>query len=462
MSLATPNFEHAHRYERDLTPRQREVLALIAREKTNAEIAEILGVSLDGAKWHVSELLTKLALGTREDAAAYWRWRQRPRVRVRALVAGLWTSGAAKWTLAGAAAVAGAGIVAGVAAYRSESRAPDPRTAPYHMRSSTTLGVSPGTRWTSDFWWKDATHFRHEERREDGSHSVTVADGKDNWYLDSGSNQYQRRSIDSDAGGIPPETLGCGGVVGRLKAASFDEVLAGMRRSVGPGTVTVSDDAVLGGRAVKMVEVAMPNFILTAPGQRELREANCTYFIDPEWLFIMGFDNSTEPRRIFGSVELDPKFEPDLFVFDLPADATELRGQSVSPPWPVDAIGVQSRAGYWLFASPPPNLRLTTSRSDTPTAGDFAVELHQDLAYRVEPWTGPPPLALLIRQRPGAAAILPGLATEPIAGHPATIEETPEGVTLRIAAPGLTIELSSPVFPAATLRAFAELLRPVP
>ena len=33
----------------ELTPKQREVLALIASGRTNAEIAEELGVSLDGA-----------------------------------------------------------------------------------------------------------------------------------------------------------------------------------------------------------------------------------------------------------------------------------------------------------------------------------------------------------------------------------------------------------------------------
>ena len=42
------------------TPRQREVLDLIARGRSNTEIAEDLGLSLAGAKWHVSEVLSKL------------------------------------------------------------------------------------------------------------------------------------------------------------------------------------------------------------------------------------------------------------------------------------------------------------------------------------------------------------------------------------------------------------------
>ncbi len=55
------------------TPRQREVLALLAADKTNGEIADELAVSLAGAKWHVSEIMSKLGADSREEAAEYWR-----------------------------------------------------------------------------------------------------------------------------------------------------------------------------------------------------------------------------------------------------------------------------------------------------------------------------------------------------------------------------------------------------
>jgi hypothetical protein len=32
-------------------------------------------MSLDGAKWNVSEILSKLGLASREEAGEYWRWR---------------------------------------------------------------------------------------------------------------------------------------------------------------------------------------------------------------------------------------------------------------------------------------------------------------------------------------------------------------------------------------------------
>src|SRR5688572_24555766 len=53
-----------------LTSREREVLALLGRGLTNEEIAQRLGISLDGAKYHVSQILSKLGVATREEAAA--------------------------------------------------------------------------------------------------------------------------------------------------------------------------------------------------------------------------------------------------------------------------------------------------------------------------------------------------------------------------------------------------------
>jgi ATP/maltotriose-dependent transcriptional regulator MalT len=55
------------------SPRQRQVLDLLTQGYTNAQIAETLGVSLDGAKWHVREIISILGVDGREDAAEYWR-----------------------------------------------------------------------------------------------------------------------------------------------------------------------------------------------------------------------------------------------------------------------------------------------------------------------------------------------------------------------------------------------------
>ncbi|MEX0682128.1 MAG: helix-turn-helix transcriptional regulator [Dehalococcoidia bacterium] len=65
----------------ELTPREREVFELVRAGLTNEEIADRLGISLDGAKYHVSSILSKLGVSTREEAARLaepvgrrWSW----------------------------------------------------------------------------------------------------------------------------------------------------------------------------------------------------------------------------------------------------------------------------------------------------------------------------------------------------------------------------------------------------
>ena len=53
-----------------LTAREWEVFYLLRMGLTNQEIAEWLGISFHGAKYHVSEVLTKLGLDGREEVAA--------------------------------------------------------------------------------------------------------------------------------------------------------------------------------------------------------------------------------------------------------------------------------------------------------------------------------------------------------------------------------------------------------
>lgn len=57
----------------------------MAEGLTNGEIGERLGISLDGAKYHVGELLTRLNLDSREDIGEWYRASGGDRRRVRAL-----------------------------------------------------------------------------------------------------------------------------------------------------------------------------------------------------------------------------------------------------------------------------------------------------------------------------------------------------------------------------------------
>lgn len=91
------------------TPRQREVLDLMARGRTNTEIAGALGISLAGAKWHVSEILSKLNSDSREEAAEYWRRYNGLAPRFARVFRGALTSAGLRWA-AGAAVAVGAGL----------------------------------------------------------------------------------------------------------------------------------------------------------------------------------------------------------------------------------------------------------------------------------------------------------------------------------------------------------------
>jgi DNA-binding CsgD family transcriptional regulator len=54
-----------------LTPREWEVLALIREGLTNEQIAQRLGISESGARYHVSEILSKLGVESRQEAAMW-------------------------------------------------------------------------------------------------------------------------------------------------------------------------------------------------------------------------------------------------------------------------------------------------------------------------------------------------------------------------------------------------------
>lgn len=56
--------------EPEITPREREILALVAQGNSNKVIAAVLGISEDTVKQHVSRILTKLKVNDRAQATA--------------------------------------------------------------------------------------------------------------------------------------------------------------------------------------------------------------------------------------------------------------------------------------------------------------------------------------------------------------------------------------------------------
>lgn len=104
-----------HRYHSrkrtELSDRQRHILDLIVKRYTNQQIADEEGMTLDGAKWHITQIMTKLGVDTREEAAEFWRVHNGGRARLsRALL--LAFAEPVRWVAIGTATV---GVVAAVA-----------------------------------------------------------------------------------------------------------------------------------------------------------------------------------------------------------------------------------------------------------------------------------------------------------------------------------------------------------
>lgn len=112
--------QHSDSTELRLTERQRQVLDLLAHGRTNPQIADALGISLPGAKWHVREVMNKLGAASRDEAVEIWRAHQRLSARMNRLVRGLFGFGLMKTAAFGigtAATVASLGAVAAVGGY---------------------------------------------------------------------------------------------------------------------------------------------------------------------------------------------------------------------------------------------------------------------------------------------------------------------------------------------------------
>jgi DNA-binding CsgD family transcriptional regulator len=56
-----------------LTPREREILALVADDKTNAEAARVLWLSPETVKFHLANVYRKLRVSSRSEAACWAR-----------------------------------------------------------------------------------------------------------------------------------------------------------------------------------------------------------------------------------------------------------------------------------------------------------------------------------------------------------------------------------------------------
>ncbi len=356
--IAEVDFEAAVQQHHTLNGRQEEILRLITGGKTNPEIAEMLGMTLDGAKWNVSEILTKLGFASREDAAAYFRWRQQPGRRLARWSRGLLALPAAKWVAGSAIAAAAAGGVAlglflSGGGDDSSVAAPVPPfvlEATYTVidRSSTT-GTSPTepgeTKISTLRWWYQSNEQYRWEIENAAASFVIVADGTELWGSDDLLKTYQRSPLPTDSPNdlvlYPPVSL----FLGPAPADSVEELMETIRGSETDfsyeriGTERVLGRTVTVVRYRPMSRSSGSDGVATSDGFGQL-------WIDESDMTILRFDGESEGQT-FSSVvtryDTGVRHKAETFRFEPPPGArdTSAEGSGVGP----SAGGTTSSSG---------------------------------------------------------------------------------------------------------------------
>ncbi|MEX1103835.1 MAG: helix-turn-helix transcriptional regulator, partial [Dehalococcoidia bacterium] len=110
----------------EITDRQREVLNLLAKGHSNGEIAQALGISLPGAKWHVRELMDRVGVESRDELAEWWERERSIRTSASRALRSLWAGLGLARVAAGAAVVAVGLVGTGILIDLGGSEAPSP------------------------------------------------------------------------------------------------------------------------------------------------------------------------------------------------------------------------------------------------------------------------------------------------------------------------------------------------
>lgn len=96
-----------------LTPREWEVLGLLRDRLSNPEIADRLGIGRETVKFHVSEILSKLGVSSREEAARWQPGRRPWTTAALAPIAFLWQRPGSGWLAPASASLLAVGVAVG-------------------------------------------------------------------------------------------------------------------------------------------------------------------------------------------------------------------------------------------------------------------------------------------------------------------------------------------------------------
>lgn len=309
-------FEEASDHDAELNERQREVLDLIVAGKTNAEIGEALGITLDGAKWNVSEILTKLGVESREEAAEYWRWRNRGSRRLVRALRGIFAASTIK-VAAGVGGLAVAGV-AGVAVWLGFFHDATPEVASaesFYLEASIAVRSDPSpqdigstiagqatptgspveNRFTLRWWNQDRDHGRWEldglTPSLDQRDFVVVYDGADEWSYDSSRNSYTRKPLTPLPPQLKARPIAMAAWVGPYPAstvrAMVDMLVAGRTDT----RVTIAGEGQVVGRRAQIVELSPASRSSGVDTNRtptaEIASGILRFWVDPLTMFVL-------------------------------------------------------------------------------------------------------------------------------------------------------------------------------
>jgi DNA-binding CsgD family transcriptional regulator len=343
----TSTFADAGVRHRELTPRQIDVLRLVAEGRTNGQIGAALDITLDGAKWNVSELLTKLGLDSREELAGYWRWYNRRSARLGRALRGLLPFSALK-IAAGAGGVAALGAI-GVFAFALFAGGTDgptpPNVPPFQLEARITIvdiartigtsiaGATPSSplhpdgpdQSTSVIRWSylDRTHSREDIENvgpalDATNMTIAFADGKMTAYYSS-SNTYSVIPYELPHNGVIPPAISV--LIGPMPYADIPAMQAAFRDSGSSGrSAEIVGHEVVLGRETTIIEVS-PTEESSNNGVTK-RSGSMRVWVDPERMFAMRSVSA-------GDVVQTYTMDVTSLKYDLPPDQVDA---SFTPP----------------------------------------------------------------------------------------------------------------------------------
>jgi DNA-binding CsgD family transcriptional regulator/outer membrane lipoprotein-sorting protein len=331
------------------TERQRQVLDLLARRYSNAQIADELGITVDGVKWHIREILSTLNVQTREDAAEYWRKERGLPARLRRAGLPLAGGAALKWGAGALAvgAIAAVSLLAGVA-LRDDPTDSEPVAAQPAGDSGTSFYLEAWMEQANTAldephdtfapnrselrWWASGPRLWRKESSSyhwDGAFTETIllADGTFVWGYTPGQAEYGKSDAHSwgDYGSGPNLAM----LVGPSPASNLTDLVARLDAYEDlPRRVAVAGNDMILGRSVVVIEYEPLVHTLLADGSTGGGAGVGRMWVDTETLFVLKHVGEVEGWGELFHVEVTTirygeQAAADTFVFVPPPGTTE-------------------------------------------------------------------------------------------------------------------------------------------